>query len=87
MVFEGALLSEPSSQLSVAQRNSVLNWFKTGLACQPWLKILVNSVQAQLNRDPCLCSKSSYHAARQKLPCCLAKYFNDHKFFCKNKFY
>ena len=53
-IFEGALLSEPSSQLSVAQRNSVLNWFKTGLACQLQPKILVNSVRAQLNRDPCL---------------------------------
>ena len=42
MLFEGALLSEPSSQLSEAQRNSVLNWFKTGLACQLQPKSLVN---------------------------------------------
>ena len=32
-VFAGPLLSEPISQLSVAQRNSVLNWFEIGLAC------------------------------------------------------
>ena len=44
--FEGALLSEPCSQLSVAQRNSVLNWFKTGLVCQVGPKNLVNSARA-----------------------------------------
>ena len=35
--FEGALPSEPSSQLSVAHHSSVLNWFKTGLVCLFWL--------------------------------------------------
>ena len=35
-VFEVALISEPSSQLSVAQCNSVPNWFKTILACLLW---------------------------------------------------
>ena len=46
-VFEGALFSEPSSQLSVAQRNSVLNWFKTGLAC------LLQRIVAELRARAC----------------------------------
>ena len=51
MLFEGTLLSEPSSQLSQAQRNSVLNWFKTSLACQLWPKILVNQRARALNNN------------------------------------